>query len=342
MNLLLNLLRIQTTSGSCERMQEYLFDYGHKKGWEVELDDYGNLYMTKGMSVDFPCIVAHMDTVHDIQKGDIIVVPVKNGILTAVNSITMRQMGIGGDDKCGIYAALDCMNRLEHCKIAFFVDEEIGCVGSSRANIDWFHDCRFILQADRRGKCDFVTDICGDLSSMEFQAAVEPFLKKRNFNFTHGMMTDVQALRDIGVGISCANISAGYYNPHMSNEYIVCSHLANTTELMYEICINVKEKFSFVPQYSKYSYNVFGQKFEKLSWNRDDAEEDAFFRIENSAPKLQAYKSISEMTAAEYAEYEREINSALEDDTKRLDEYWDRKIEEDCGRFAYENKNTIF
>lgn len=60
-------------------------------------------------------------------------------------------------------------------KCAFFVGEETGCVGSGRAEMDFFNDCCFVIQCDRMGNSDIVTRInCTPLCSEEFIMAVEP------------------------------------------------------------------------------------------------------------------------------------------------------------------------
>lgn len=60
-------------------------------------------------------------------------------------------------------------------KCAFFVQEETGCIGSGEADMDFFADCRFVLQCDRKGDSDLVTRISGmDLCSEEFLERVNP------------------------------------------------------------------------------------------------------------------------------------------------------------------------
>jgi hypothetical protein len=137
------------------------------------------------------------------------------------------------------------MIALKECKAAFFVDEEVGCHGSGAADIGFFSDCRFILQADRRGGSDWVTNISGPLGSDAFQKAVKPFLKAYGYAPTSGAMSDVMALRDGMVGISCANMSAGYHNPHQPSEWISVPQLENCVSMIIAICLGLKETFPF-------------------------------------------------------------------------------------------------
>jgi tripeptide aminopeptidase len=211
--------------------------------WDWEQDKWGNIYLIKGEG-PYPCCVAHMDTVHAITGRGIVVIRYDDK-LTGLDPGTMMQTGIGGDDKCGIYAALHCLTNLPACKVALFVDEEIGCLGSSDCDIEFFKDCRFILQADRRGNKDFVEDISGPLSSKRFRRDVAPIIKRFGYAPCKGMMSDVMALRDEQVGVACANMSAGYYNPHQDCEYIDLKDLANVVGLMMALCTELTDRYPF-------------------------------------------------------------------------------------------------
>lgn len=260
LEILISILSIPSQSGDCQQMADFLTDYCNNKGYDFYLKD-GNLYITKGNSNTYPCVVAHLDTVHNIEKGGI--QPIQIGdLITGVNPLTMKQTGIGGDDKCGIYAALYCLEALPYCKAAFFIDEEVGCIGSRDANIQFFKDCRFVLQADRRGNSDFVTDINGPLSSKRFKKDIKQIIKSYGFSFCNGLMTDVEALRDIGVGISVANISAGYYRPHCKDEYISITDLYNTAKMMADICLSMTGVYKFTPPLDiYYCDNIIEERF---------------------------------------------------------------------------------
>lgn len=250
------LLQIESESGNSLAMENFLTEALEKLGAKVEADEFGNLCGTKGNCETYPCIVAHLDTVHTIHGDGIAIVKI-NDCVTGVNPKTMRQTGIGGDDKCGIFAALHCLEHLPACKVAFFRDEEVGCMGSYAASAEWFKDCRFILQADRRGNSDFVTDICGELSSDAFQFDVAPMLEKHGFKPCRGAMSDVMALRDIGTGVSCANMSAGYHNPHSPGEYINLADLDNTCALMLSICESLEGQYPFEASPKTYKWHNY-------------------------------------------------------------------------------------
>jgi hypothetical protein len=191
------ILSIQTYSGKEWRMFAFIVRECKRLGVDVTQDEHGNLYITKGVSRTYPCIVAHMDSVHKI--GSDLSIIEYNGMLTGFNGKTMQQTGIGGDDKVGIYIALKCLEKYDNIKLAFFVDEERGCIGSGQALMDFFKDCRFVLQADRRGNKDFVVNASGTkLSSKAFKKSVGPILNEFGYSFSDGMMTDVMMLKQKG------------------------------------------------------------------------------------------------------------------------------------------------
>jgi acetylornithine deacetylase/succinyl-diaminopimelate desuccinylase-like protein len=56
--------------------------------------------------------------------------------------------GIGGDDKCGVFACLSLLKELPNLKAAFFVAEETGCNGSLKANKNFFKNVGYGIQFD--------------------------------------------------------------------------------------------------------------------------------------------------------------------------------------------------
>lgn len=200
--------------------------------------DNGNIHITKGDHEHYPCVVAHMDTVHKI-GSDLTVIDIE-GNLTGFNKHDMAQTGIGGDDKVGIYIALECLKRFDAIKVAFFRDEEVGCGGSYEAYMKWFQNCGFVLQCDRKGNSDFVTSAGGvELSSTDFRYDVLKIISNYGYKFSGGMMTDVMALKEEGLSVSAANISCGYYNPHMRDEYVNIHDVSRCLEMVMDIIENL-------------------------------------------------------------------------------------------------------
>lgn len=206
----------------------------------IEEDTYGNVYVTSGVPKEgqfYPAVVAHIDTVHRIRK-DLTVVEV-NGTLFGMDMTCVRPAGIGGDDKVGVYIALEMLRTLPVCKVAFFRNEEIGCLGSGKADLKFFKDCAFVLQADRRGNSDFIQYSNGcKLFSKKFFDAIEPTLLGYGYSKADGTMTDIGELKDRGLGISVANVSCGYYAAHSDNEFVEIGDVTTCLNLFYDLCRN--------------------------------------------------------------------------------------------------------
>lgn len=218
----------------------------------------GNIYVTKGRADGFPCMVAHMDTLHNIAE-DLTAVRIGRNII-GVNQVTMMQSGIGGDDKVGIFIALECLRLFENIKVAFFRDEETGCEGSYEADVSFFEDCNSVLQCDRRGHQDFIVEAGGvELSSTRFQLELSPLLDQFDYRLTTGLPTDVMALKELGIGCSMANLSCGYFNPHTVHEFVNIDCVEHCLNLVIAIIHQIGTiKFPHLPELPK-SLSVVSQ-----------------------------------------------------------------------------------
>ena len=270
-NKLIKVLSIQSESYNQWRMFAYIIRELTRLKCNYYVKD-GNIYATKGIAKKYPCIVSHIDTVHSIVE-DLTVLEI-NGNLTGFNAITMQQTGIGGDDKVGIFIALQCIDKFDIIKSVFFRDEEVGCNGSYDSDFAFFDDCKFILQCDRKGNKDFITNASGvQLSNKDFQNDISHILKKHKYSLNAGMMTDVMALKESGVQCSMANISCGYYNPHCENEYVNINDVYNCLSLVIGIISFLKKSY-----YCKYEYlqpvykksNRFNSSLEPYYFGQDD------------------------------------------------------------------------
>jgi len=160
-----------------------------------------------------------------------------------------RKVGIGGDDKCGVFACLYMLKVLPEIKVVFFSREESGCRGSRNVDKGFFADGRYIIQLDRRGKRDFIQTYWSKKTiSHEFSSEIGLVKKKYKYKNTTGTVTDVMKLWDNKVGISCINLSCGYYNPHTDYEYISIKDLWHSVKFTEEIIGTLQPKrYSSLP-----------------------------------------------------------------------------------------------
>lgn len=236
---LIRVLRIQSVGKDESVMKAFIRTELEAMGRLYTEDNVGNI-LVGGVDDFGPLVVAHMDTVHRI-VGNVwepLKIRHKDGVLTSPT-------GIGGDDKVGVWAALEALRKYPLCRGAFFTQEESGCVGSGRVDGAWFDAAGigWCIQADRRGYKDFVVCDWGgyegdpNLCSWKFIGAVGGIaMAKYGYELCwSGSSTDVYTLSERGVGVSCVNISAGYYGEHTMGERVVLGDAYNCRKLMLEV-----------------------------------------------------------------------------------------------------------
>ncbi len=286
MELLKKLYEIHSPSGKEKRIKQFIKRYIHSNipNCIIETDKVGNLYITKGEASEYPCIIAHLDQVQTLHSSDF--KAIETEVIFGYSNKNRSFQGLGADDKNGIWVCLKALQECDCLKIAFFVQEEIGCIGSSQADLTFFDDCRFVLQADRKGHSDFITTIgWSPLCSEEFIKDCQ--IEKFGYKEATGMITDVGELKHQGLPISVANISCGYYEPHTDQEFTVKADLQNCLALVCHI-IETCQK-------------VYPHKSQDL-WSYDNDYIDEYFEMEMIVDEL--YDLDPTITADEvYEEY---------------------------------------
>ncbi|MGB4239476.1 MAG: hypothetical protein WBJ87_07715 [Candidatus Hydrothermia bacterium] len=237
----LDLFNIRSTSNNEYFITQYIINYISKiKNVNFEMDDYGNILITKGLAESYPCFTAHLDTVYTYPNGlhakisqheetghIIIVAEDKNG----------KQIGVGGDDKCGIWIILRLLKTQPILKAVLCSREESGADGSENVNLSFFKNCRYLIGIDRWGNNDFVTNYnFYKTISNRFEQSINPILKKFAYSHTHGLMTDCFIIQERGLNISCANMSCGYYCHHSTQEFVVLNEMYHAFLLATELC----------------------------------------------------------------------------------------------------------
>ena len=194
--LLKKLYAIHSPSGKEDKMIAFLVSYLKSlPGVKLGRDSYGNLYAWKGESESYPCSVAHLDQVQRNHPRDFRAIETRD-IIFGFSAKEHSICGLGADDKNGIIICLEAIKKYDCMKVVFFKEEETGCHGSSRAEMKFFEDCRYVIQCDRRGNSDLITNIgCSDLCSEKFIQDIDP--EKWGYKEETGMMTDVETLKEL-------------------------------------------------------------------------------------------------------------------------------------------------
>lgn len=175
---------------------------------------------------DIPVLlVAHLDIVHKAPP-------------TTILYDTRKQMlwsptGIGGDDRCGVYAILEITKKYKPY-VLFTTDEETGASGA-RAFVKEVDELpvNFVIEIDRRGFQQAVFYECGN---KDFQK----FITSYGFRKEYGSFTDISIISP-AYDVASVNLSAGYYNEHTLSEYISLKDLQYTIDGVANILRDVKQ-----------------------------------------------------------------------------------------------------
>ena len=249
MKLLLQLYQIHSPSGKEDAMRDFIIHWLEERGIEYVQDRVGNILATKdtrtnkdGADDTCPCVCAHMDEVHRNRKTDFVVE--MDGDEIRGSSVEAKgPQGIGADDKNGIWVALRVMERVPYIKAAFFVSEEIGCIGSENVDLAFFDNCRCVIECDRRNGGDFIYEAKEiPLCTFEFMEAMRP--SDYGYKPVRGASTDVAMLRQRGLKCCACNLSCGYYKPHDDEEFTRVSELHNCYNLVLRACSTIEKRFA--------------------------------------------------------------------------------------------------
>lgn len=220
-SVLKDLLAVPTVSYDELPLVLWLADYIKRNipSAHVSVDEAYNVYVTKGQADYFPCVAAHIDSVHQHQQVRIVE---DKGRLIGFDTNNQRT-GIGGDDKAGVFVCLNLLERFENIRAVFFATEECGCVGARKADPAFFDRLAYLVEFDCPSR-HMVSHSCGGQRLFANDGA---FIKKALPSLQrHGSTlwqshpyTDVMAIRQ-RFPISCLNLSCGYYNWHAKNEFV--------------------------------------------------------------------------------------------------------------------------
>lgn len=191
--------------------QSELFDILSRKYSGQCIVSAGNFILVRGQAPVM--LVAHLDTVH--------AEPVREIRVSSDRKILMSPQGIGGDDRCGVYALVNVHEMAEKKPwLLFTCDEEVGGWGAEAFCFERRHSnlpedlegLKFLVEIDRRGRNDAVYYDCDN-------SAFEAYITGKGFRTAHGSFSDISLIAP-ELGVAAVNLSSGYYNPHTLSEYI--------------------------------------------------------------------------------------------------------------------------
>ena len=237
---------MKNLEGFLRPTQKQLFKRLAKKFKSNSLLSKGNFILVHGQAPVM--LVAHLDTVHEE--------PVRDICLSSDGNIIMSPQGIGGDDRCGVFALVKVY---KYAKVKpwllFTCEEEVGGIGAEYfclahkqkqlpKNLDTL---KLIIEIDRRGSNDAVFYQC---SNLDF----EKYITDKGFKTAQGSFSDISLIAS-ELGIAAVNLSSGYYSPHTLHEYIIRSELECAIEKVCEMVADATKpdfpKFVYVESFTK-------------------------------------------------------------------------------------------
>ena len=220
-------MAVPSCSGKETMLREFIERYADARGIAHQRDGKGNLYLTKGAVAGYyPCLVNHMDTVQAWQ-GAFVDQARPLDILERVRAghteLYTEGGGIGADDKLGCAIALALVDNLPSVKAAFFVEEELGMLGSRELDAGWFADVGFCLSFDSPERNRASRSCSGRLlySDTFFAEILQTICARHGVTcFNAEPFTDVTQIRD-KTDIMCLNVGNGGHRAHCHDEYLV-------------------------------------------------------------------------------------------------------------------------
>ena len=182
--------------------QKQLFKRLAKKFKGKTLISKGNFILVHGQAPVM--LIAHLDTVHEK--------PIRDICLSADKNILMSPQGIGGDDRCGVFALVKVYQSAQIKPwLLFCCDEEIGGIGAKKFCLahhqlqlpNELDNLKFIIELDRKGKNDAVYYRCANLD-------FEEYITGKGFKTAQGSFSDISLIAP-ELEIAAVNLSCGYY-----------------------------------------------------------------------------------------------------------------------------------
>lgn len=233
----LQCMSVPTYSREEYRLVTFIVLWARRNNIDYTFDDYGNIYLQKGELSDgeyFPCVTSHLDTVQDkqtpyIKTGvplDLKIERTKDGKhKLSVDTNSSISIGIGADDKSGVCICLSIFQHVDKLKACFFLEEEVGCLGSNKMNLEWFNNVGYVIGFDSPDLHRAAWACSGTkLFSYKFYTKYMKDVCDR-WGLTKGHFfsepwTDVRNIRQ-QTDIICMNFGNGGYEAHQETEYCI-------------------------------------------------------------------------------------------------------------------------
>jgi hypothetical protein len=223
-------MSIPTKSEMEKRLVVFIMLFCQRNHIKYEFDTYGNIYLTKGELEEgeyYPCVTSHLDSVQT-KHGPYVLCGLPLDLVTTrekggTHKVSVDGMGVGADDKGGVCISLSMFNHQPKLKACFFLEEEIGCVGSGQLNKDWFNDVGYVIGYDSP-ELNRAAWACSGTKLFNYEFYTKHMKKVCDkwglTRFESEPFTDVKKIRE-ATQLICMNFGNGGYLAHSDTEYFI-------------------------------------------------------------------------------------------------------------------------
>ena len=274
--------------GTQELQEDFISEYLSR--WDFVRDGYGNVYIAieqeEEGAINDVAFMSHIDTVH---RSDLVEVDVcaKGGFAFVPEGADANCLG--ADCTTGIWIMLNMIENKVPGLYCFFLDEEVGCLGSQWAadNLSW-DNINHAISFDRYGTTSIITHQMGvNTASKEFAEELSERFYYEGLPYQPddgGVYTDSNSF--VNVINNCTNISVGYYSQHTRAERQDLNFLIELIDVCCSIDWSglpigtlIDDSYDYDEYYTQYSFGAL-YELEELMWDNPRLEEDVRELIE--------------------------------------------------------------
>lgn len=295
---LIKLLNIHGVSKEEGKVRDYLKQVLPNLMDSVEVDSYGNLLGVKKVGNGHGATVllsAHMDTVKGVLADRKLIE--KNGVFSSDKG------ALGGDDRAGIAVILEVLRSIDKLsfdgvvKVAFSTEEEIGCIGSSKIDEDFYSDADLAIVVDRRGNRDIVVGCWEAFCCNEVGEFFEEVSQMQNMDWkcVEGGISDATTFSYANV--NSVNLSVGYRNEHTDKEYLVFEDMKDTVRLILQafgVVNHFYHTFGDVPKNNKWvdttGYGKYEKYYNQGYYYEDEVDGSLYAQVEDISGDVLVYE----------------------------------------------------
>ena len=196
------------------------------------------------------------------------------------HKLSLPSGGIGADDKAGVLICLSMFDHLPKLKACFFLQEEVGCKGSSELDKEWFKDVAYVIGWDSpdlyRGA--YASSQTNLFNYKFYNDHLKEVLDKWGLvkgTLNSEPITDVKYIRQ-KTNIICMNFGNGGYLAHSDSEYIIIEDTDHALGMGIDLVNHLGyEQFILESTYSsKASRTHYFKKDDGYVYSKEDEDDD--------------------------------------------------------------------